>query len=278
MASIYLGSGGCAQSAGINIQLEYDLHSGKFLNFQIEPSENNDKTFGTECLDTLRPGDLGYFSLKDLDQMDWRGEFYVSRLKLDNRVYMKNESPEFFRDGTVKKQALYALLNLEHIMHQIKPGNTYGIRNAYVGQQKLSSRVVIYRLTSTQVRKHRKQQTYVEKKNGVIYSEKSKRLTEINVYIANISWEIVPMEHVHEIYSLRWQIEIVFKTWKSLFGINHCHNIKRERLMKVLTGDNEPVTRNICRKMGLYIGEPVLCYEIDNLPVKILANGKSLLK
>ncbi|MBJ8050393.1 transposase, partial [Bacillus cereus group sp. N18] len=86
----------------------YDLHSGKFLNFQMEPGKNNDKTFGTECLDTLRPGDLcirdlGYFSLKDLDQMDQRGVFYVSRLKLNNRVYVKNESPEFFRDGTVKK-------------------------------------------------------------------------------------------------------------------------------------------------------------------------------
>lgn len=38
------------------------------------------------------------------------------------------------------------------------------------------------------------------------------------------------MEQVHDIYSLRWQIEIVFKTWKSLLGISHCHNIKRERL------------------------------------------------
>ena len=40
--------------------------------------KNNDKTFGTKCLDTLRPGDLcirdlGYFSLEDLDQMDQRG-------------------------------------------------------------------------------------------------------------------------------------------------------------------------------------------------------------
>ncbi|WP_460291982.1 transposase, partial [Bacillus cereus] len=42
-----------AQTAGIKIQLEYDLHSGQFLNFQIGPGKNNDKTFGTECLDTL---------------------------------------------------------------------------------------------------------------------------------------------------------------------------------------------------------------------------------
>lgn len=58
---------------------------------------------------------------------------------------MKNESPEFFRDGTVKKQSLYALLDLEHVMHQIKLGDTYEIQNPYVGQQKFPSRVVIYR-------------------------------------------------------------------------------------------------------------------------------------
>lgn len=75
LVSIYPDLGGCVQTAGIKIQLEYDLHSGKFLNFQMEPGKNNDKTIGTECWDTLCPRDLcirdlGYFSLKDLDQMD----------------------------------------------------------------------------------------------------------------------------------------------------------------------------------------------------------------
>lgn len=37
--SIYPGSGGCAQTAGIKIQLENDLYSGKFLNFQMEPGK-----------------------------------------------------------------------------------------------------------------------------------------------------------------------------------------------------------------------------------------------
>ena len=68
--------------------------------------KNNDKTFGTECLDTLRPSDLcirdlGYFSLEDLDQMDQRGAYYISRLKLNHTVY-KNPFPEYFRNGTVK--------------------------------------------------------------------------------------------------------------------------------------------------------------------------------
>ncbi|PQQ47327.1 magnesium-translocating P-type ATPase [Bacillus thuringiensis] len=50
------------------------------------------------------------------------------------------------------------------------------------------------------------------------------------------------------------------------------HTLQKKGVqVKILTGDNEAVTRNICRKMGLYIGEPVLGYEIDSLPDKALA-------
>lgn len=56
LENVYPGSEGCAQKAGIKIQLEYGLHSEQFLNFQIGPGKNNDKIFGMECLATLRPG------------------------------------------------------------------------------------------------------------------------------------------------------------------------------------------------------------------------------
>jgi hypothetical protein len=75
LAEHYPGSGGCSHTAGVKIQLEYDLHSGQFLNLDVGAGEKNDKTFGTSCLSTLGAGDLGYFSLEDLDQMDQRGAF-----------------------------------------------------------------------------------------------------------------------------------------------------------------------------------------------------------
>ncbi|HFU7079250.1 IS4 family transposase [Bacillus cereus] len=236
LAGVYPGSGGCAQTAGIKIQLEYDLHSGQFLNFQVEPGKNNDKTFGTECLATLRPGDLcirdlGYYSLDDLDQMDQRGVYYISRLKLNNMVYIKNDFPEYFRNGTVKKQSQYIKVDLEHIMNTLKPGQVYEITDAYIGKdKKLFTRVIIYRLTEKQLRERKKKQVYTESKKGITYSEKSKRLAGMNIYVTNTPLEWVPMEQIHDFYSLRWQIEIIFKTWKSLFQIHDWHNVKRERL------------------------------------------------
>ncbi|AXR17759.1 MULTISPECIES: IS4 family transposase [unclassified Bacillus (in: firmicutes)] len=236
LASVYPGSGGCAQTAGIKIQLEYDLHSGQFLNFQVEPGKNNDKTFGTECLATLLPGDLcirdlGYYSLDDLDQMDQRGGYYISRLKLNNMVYIKNELPEYFRNGTAKKQSQYIKIDLENIMNTLKPGQVYEIADPYIGKdKKLFTRVIIYRLTEKQLRERKKKQVYKESKKGITYSEKSKRLAGMNIYVTNTPLEWVPMEQIHDFYSLRWQIEIIFKTWKSLFQIHNWQNIKRERL------------------------------------------------
>lgn len=50
------------------------------------------------------------------------------------------------------------------------------------------------------------------------------------MYITSLSTENVPTGHIHDLYSLRWQIEILFKTWKSFFQIDRCKEIKKERL------------------------------------------------
>lgn len=163
--------------------------------------------------------------------MDQRGVYYISRLKLNNRVYIKNEFPEYFRNGTIKRQSQYIKVDLEHIMDTLKPGQVYEIKDAYIGKdKKLFTRVIMYRLTEKQLRERMKKQVYKESKKGITYSEKSKRLAGMNIYVTNTPLEWVPMEQIHDFYSLRWQIEIIFKTWKSLFQIHDWQNIKRERL------------------------------------------------
>jgi hypothetical protein len=235
-ATDYQGSGGSSNTAGVKIQLEYDLLSGQFLNVQLGPGKNNDKTYGTTCLETVEKGDLclrdlGYFDLRDLQAIHHKEAYYISRLKLNTRIYIRNPEPEYFKNGTLKKQTEYIQLDMAQIMKELEPDETMEISEAYIGQiQKLPTRVIIHRLTNDQTEIRLKNQAVREKKKGIVMKDKSKQLMGINVYITNTSRKEVPTTYVHSLYSLRWQIEILFKTWKSFFEIDECKNIKKERL------------------------------------------------
>lgn len=175
--------------------------------------------------------DLGYFDLSDLQAIHDKKAYYISRLKLNTRIYIKNPEPKYFNNGTLKKKTEYIQLDMTQMMSGLPPGETMEIPEAYIGQnQKLPARVIIHRLTDDQTKTRLKNQAIREKKKGIIMKDKSKRLMSMNVYITNTSPEEVPTNYVHSLYSLRWQIEILFKTRKSFFEIDECKDIKKERL------------------------------------------------
>lgn len=98
----YQGLGGSSNKAGMKIQLEYDLFSGQFINVQLGPGKNNDKTYDTICLETIEAGDLclrdlGYFDLVDLQTIQDKKVYYISRLKLNTRMYIKNPEPRILQ-------------------------------------------------------------------------------------------------------------------------------------------------------------------------------------
>jgi hypothetical protein len=93
-----------------------------------------------------------------------------------------------------------------------------------------------------------------EKKKGIIYKEKSKQLSAINLYCTNIPAEYVEMNQIHDYYSLRWQIEILFKTWKSLLAIHVCKKVKIERLGAISMGNSSAFSsaHQLCFECGSY--------------------------
>ena len=56
----------------------------------------------------------------------------------------------------------------------------------------------------------------------------------MNLFITNVKTGQLPLEAVLQLYWLRWQIELVFKTWKSIFNLHTVHSMKVERFKCVL--------------------------------------------
>ncbi|MEB9593708.1 IS4 family transposase [Bacillus cereus] len=235
-ATTYSGAGGCSHTAGVKIQLEYDLLSGKFSDVEIEPGKRSDQAYsatrtGMAQKNELYIRDLGYFRLQDFKSIQDKQGYYLSRLKLPTKIYRKEFETVVFKTKPAQLKPVYIQIHLEDIMKQLQPGQVYELHDVYVGSKdKLPTRIVVYRCTEEQKQKRLHDRAIREKKKGITYTERTKLLQGITVYMTNIPTEWVPKEKIYDLYSLRWQIELLFKVWKSWFQIHRCKSIKQERL------------------------------------------------
>lgn len=91
----------------------------------------------------------------------------------------------------------------------------------YLGKdQKLPTRLIIEKVptnVSNEKRRRLKTQKPIKRKK---ISKERLELCNINIIITNTTELTIPAERVAVYYSLRWQIEIVFKAWKSVDQID----------------------------------------------------------
>ncbi|WP_019779129.1 IS4 family transposase, partial [Streptococcus sobrinus] len=221
-ANEYKGFGGGGSESGVKIQLEYDLLSGNFLQIDVNHAISNDNTYGQIRTNTLEPGDLcirdlGYFYIDDFKKMEEKHASYISRIRWNTQVYRKTEDT-------------WELIDIEAISKQLKEGEYVEFPQVHIGfHQKQETRLIIYKLTKSEhakrLERHKK-----EKKRMPKYA------SGINLFITNIKETDMEACTIYQFYSLRWQIEILFKTWKSIFGIHMVKKIKLERFQCHLYG------------------------------------------
>ena len=218
----YKGYGNFSKKNGLmSLQYEYDLVSSSWLSFEMTKGLRNDQNDSTETIGSITKGDLhirdlGYITPTYLSAVVDKEAFFLNRLPPQCLILTKNKQPVDWKktDADFKK---YALTHLE-------------VEVLVYERNKIPCRLLIEPVSDIEYCRRLKKAIERTKSRGSVPSELLKTMMKYNVFITNVPADILPYEVIRKTYYLRWQIELVFKTWKSFFKIDRIKKVKKERL------------------------------------------------
>ncbi len=222
------GSGGAASKAGACLQFEFDFKSGQIIDLNLTAANRPDVTDSLQTLSLVGPNDLiirdlGYFAFKSLLNIAEKEAFFISRLRPKIIVYELNAGELQPMDFGVlyRRMKKYGLNRIE--------------KNVFIGTEpKIPVRLVIDLLPEEIYQQRVRKADKKRKSQGCKSSEKFKLMSRFSLIITNIPEDILPVHAITAIYRTRWQIELIFKIWKSILGVDHIRNMKYSRWLCIL--------------------------------------------
>lgn len=193
------GSHGFGQAA-LKLQVIWDFLSGRLWRIRCEAGKQNDATSPvmgeTPPARSLSIFDLGYFSLERFRRWQTAAAHWISRGISDLLVWSDGES-----------QDLYEWLNSQ------PPGVID--RWIEVGQTRLPCRIVALRAPVEVAALRRRKAREKAAKKGRQPTARHLATCDWTVFLTSCPQELLTWKEVVVLYRVRWQIELLFKLWKS---------------------------------------------------------------
>lgn len=218
LATYYQGNAGDTTGSVIKLQHDFDLLSGKTLRLDFRNGKETDTEWlnqkGMEIQpDDLHLMDLGYYKLEHLATVDEQGGFFISRYKVGTSVFTKNE------------EGKYVALDWAAMLKQVKGNDFERVVYLGAGKKKLKVRLHLQKMpeevAQNRLKKYKAKESNQSKKGRQHQtSDFKKELAHYNIFITNAPQELLRGNQIYQFYRLRWQIELLFKIWKSLFDID----------------------------------------------------------
>ena len=229
---------GAGVASAMKIQLQYDLITGAFILCEIKEGANSDASYIGELQKNMQKGDLclkdlGYYKIEDLKFINDQEAFYVSKVKINTNLYRGNEITEYGPKGEPKTRKRYSYLNIQELAEPLDEGETLELDDIYIGntlKNRTKTRLILTKLTAECKRKKEIHTKNAKDRGSIKGDARNIWWLDYNCYITNVPKETLSKEKVHEIYTLRWGVELMFKIWKSLFKIHVVKKINLERI------------------------------------------------
>ncbi len=171
----------------------------------------------------LEISDLGYFGVEAFAQIDTRGAFYVSRLKTNVTLYQKNEA------------GALAEFDLVEAIQKMKEGDRTEVEVCLKSEKTvITTRLVIERVPEAVKAERLRKLNQKNHKKGRQTQQRTKILQGVNLHITNAPVELLPAKVIRQLYTVRWQIELIFKNWKSNFDLDEVTGERPQRIKCML--------------------------------------------
>jgi hypothetical protein len=204
-AAEFPGCGGKADSgqAAVKIQATWELRTGKLTTLLVEPGRRSDAQSeaaeGPVLPGSLSIRDLGYFSLRRFQARGAAGAYWLSRWQQGTTVLDQEGRP---------------LELLEYVRRHSGAG-PIDVPILLGAVERLPCRLIVLRVPQ-EVADRRRQKAYEKaQKHGRAPSAEHLAWCDWTLLVTNCAADLLTWKEVVVLYRARWQIELLFKLWKS---------------------------------------------------------------
>jgi hypothetical protein len=220
MSTLYPGTSGSGVNAMANIQFEFEVRSGSCQLKVVEGNYNDqhesmldEKDMKHSCL-YIR--DLGYSTISYMTNVSNAGGFFLNKVHSNTDIF-------------ILRGDKFELLNLS----KIKKLTEF---EAFLGAKKYPVRLVVEPVPAEVFEDRLRKRNDKNKRAGRTTSARFKERIKFNILATNLNKESVNMNLVSKLYKLRWQIELIFKSWKSILKLDQLRNVNAMRSTCILYG------------------------------------------
>jgi hypothetical protein len=198
---------GCSSRTGhgraaLKLHLRWDWLQGQLIGPFLSDGRQHDRTSVLQqCAlppGSLRLADLGYWSLAELATLDQSGVFWLTRPKVQTAI--------FTADGQQ-----WDLLDLL----QAQKTDEFALAVELGVKQRVPARLLARRVPATVAQARRRRIRATARRRGRQPTKRQLALADWLIYVTNVPGAQLSDAEVLAVARVRWQIELLFKLWKS---------------------------------------------------------------
>jgi hypothetical protein len=203
----YKGSGGPAENASsMRLHTIWDYGSKHIGHFTPVDRRTTDSALANVILDYIEPGDLvirdlGFYAVKSMEAIAAKGAYFLSRLRSGTSVFKSSECTE--------------PLDLANYLESHVTNTQSCDVDVCVFNARLAVRLVAFKAKRSEYRRREKEYLKQCRRLQRTPNEDTMRLMRFTIYITNVDRTVWSPSAVEIAYRIRWQIELLFKCWKS---------------------------------------------------------------